>query len=67
MGTHYRCIIIIIINTKICVVIRTLHIRCIIHYTRHQHKQLGGWELPSQDGEEGGSFLARMGRRVGAS
>ena len=26
----------------------------------------GGWELPGQDGEEGGSSLARMGRRVGA-
>ena len=26
----------------------------------------GGWELPGQDGEEGGSSQARMGRRVGA-
>ena len=26
----------------------------------------GGRELPGQDGEEGGSSLARMGRRAGA-
>ena len=38
-----------------------------IYFTlKHKHKQLGGWELPGQDGEEGGSSLARMGRRVGA-
>ena len=39
----------------------SLHVHVIIHYAKHKHKQLGGWELPGQDGEEGESSLARMG------